>query len=257
MKRELIRLALEGAQAEGPEDLDISELAKLLLGIRKTAKALLEDLQLKEPDGPLLSLAKIESGSIALELSSSASTASAMQRKVLDPLALNQLDSIPSNTYQRLRELDKELREKNLKLSYVQNNESKILLDPSRPLPEKTPVRTRSIIYYYGRVTDIGGKKPKVDIESLVDKHIYHLQASIEVVKELEKMQALYEVVGLEVEVERILEEDQWITRPNKVIGVLSYKRTPAKQALKTLAEKLRYHWNNVDLDDYMKKLRG
>lgn len=256
MERELIRLWLEGAHVQGPEDLDVNDLADLLVGLRKTTKTLLEELGLQEPEGPLLSLAKIEPGSVEMGLSSPAPTAGVLQRKLLVPLAEGRVENIPPRTYQRLREIDKRLRNKGLRLYYARGNERAVVLDPSHPLPERKPLLLRSIVNYYGRVTDIGGKSPKVDIEDLGGR-VHHVEASREIVKRLEELRALYEVVGLQVEVERVLEGGKWSTRPIRVKGVLPYKRKSAKQALAEVAAQLGHHWRDVDLDDYMRKLRG
>jgi hypothetical protein len=134
-----------------------------------------------------------------------------------------------------------------------QNDKKKVLakITPDTILVHPPALKGETTVY--AKVIRVGGKEPKVEIET-VDGLTLFCTASYDIATKLGEK--LYQIVGL-------IGVAEWDTVLNNIDEfsikeVTEYKRTPLKEAMRKLADATsKYYLDIKDVDQYISEIRG
>lgn len=259
-----LRLYLEGPDIPDPAHLGLGELAKLLEKLNRAIVTFAEESKAIaggefEGESPqLASLVSIQTGSVGLTIQHSPLLA--VEHRLIEPVLENRWDLLPPKSHAQLYELSKELlaKDRSLKVLLSSMNAPVPWIGAERPVPKRrAKVMIEDTITLYGQVIRLGGVTPKIDVRAGGEE--YHVETDPEVVKDLEKRGVLYKVIGIKVAARLNLEGQTWSvdSRSLRLVEVLPYVETNAAEAFRRLAKLTGEYWREVDVDDYMKKIRG
>lgn len=257
-----ISLHLEGPDLPDPAHLGLGELARLLEKLNKAIYAFAEEtdtaIQGKEDQEQLASLVAIEKGSVHLALQHAPFLP--LEERLIAPMLKEEWGNVPPKTFDYLYELSKELmaKDRSLKVTLPNMNIPAPWIGAERPVPRRRAGLTiEDNIVLYGRVIRLGGVTPKVDIR--VGSEEYHVEAESEVIKTLEQQGVLYKTIGLKVRGKLRLEASTWKVEGNslRLLEILPYNESNTANSLRHLAHLTGEHWRGVDVEDFMRRVRG
>jgi hypothetical protein len=257
-----LRLYLEGPDLPDPAHLGLGELARLLEKLNRVITAFAEEIeiaaQLVEPSEQLASLVGIEKGSVELVIRPAPLLP--LEERLIAPVLQGDWGALPPNTYDWLYELSKELMTKDRSLKVALRDKSVPVpwIGAERPVPKRRAALTiEDTITLYGRVIRLGGVTPKVDLR--VGNEEYHVEADSELIKNLERQGALYKIIGLKATGTFRLEGKIWKVDSGslRLVEILPYTESNMADAFHRLASLTGEYWRGVDVEEYMKKIRG
>ncbi|MDW8482283.1 MAG: hypothetical protein RML14_10555 [Meiothermus sp.] len=248
-----VRLYLEGPSLTDPSRLALGTLARLLSQLEDVLRTYAQETgTLSGEEEPLASLVRLEKGSVGMVLQVSPTLD-------IDRLTSARWNELPPQTHDSLYALSKMLlnRDLSLLIKTRRMREPAPWIGAQNPVPQRRQAeRIEDVLTLYGKVIRLGGVTPKVDIR--VGGTEYHIQASEEELKTLEREGLLYKTVGLKVKAVLQRKGNRWQpeTETLQLLEVLPYKGNPA-EGIRQLAELTAEDWKGVDPKEFVRSLRG
>lgn len=207
----------------------------------------------KEP--LILSFTSIRSESIDLQFHSPflKDTISVFQ-KVGQAINDNNYSGLSETTYKAIDTIAIFTRKHHSRVEFIhQNSKRNVIATITSDTILQRPPALKGETIVYARVIRVGGKEPKVEIET-VDGNTLFCQAPIEIITKLGGK--LYQIVGLIGSAEwgiNLSDIEQF-----KITGVTDYERTSIKKAIDELAQATKEYYSDInDVEKYISNIRG
>lgn len=169
-------------------------------------------------------------------------------------IELNKFTGLPGPSFKAVIAVSAFSRKYKCDAEIVHQNKKRTVLakiTPDTKIEQPSPLRGETTIY--AKVVRVGGKEPKVEVET-VDGYTLYCDAPLEVVTNLGSK--LYQVVGLM----GIAKWDQGLNNIEEfsIKDVTQYQKVSFKRAMDELAEATKQYYSDVsDVSKYISDLRG
>lgn len=239
-----------------PETVKAGDIAEVI----KTVESMVESKVLKnfpdiKRDKVVIGFTNIRASSVDLQFYSPyKDTAKSSFQEIGQAINNNNYSSLPEPSFKACGIISAFSKKYKCNAEFIHQNGKKIVLakitqntkiERPRPLKGETTV--------YAKVIRVGGKEPKVEIET-VDNITLYCDAPFDVTKKLGTK--LYQIVGL-------VGIAQWDFSLNNIESfsikeITEYEKIPFKQAMDELSNVTREYYSNItDVDQYISELRG
>lgn len=244
----LWKLQVDGP--EGPGAVSLAELTRVLDHINRLLESTVAAKVEMSTGKPLVSLVSIGSGSLDLALETPDEAQSHIA-ETEDLLSGGAWEILPKQAWDAATGLREIMRRHAWELRSAWNGRQKVLIP--RDLgqrPQPLAMKTETILY--GQVLRLGGVTPTVTLRCWDGKD-YSIAAERDVVLSLD----LYSEVGLRVSATYFeLGPREWRWTDLKVLEILPYEGGSFAKGIAELAEKAGEAWRNVDVEDYIRRIR-
>jgi hypothetical protein len=241
---------LEVDGPEGPGAVSLADLSRILEHVNKLLEATVGAKVDMSTGKPLISLVSIGSGSLRLALEAPDEAQNSIA-ETEDLLAGGAWESLPKQAREAATGLSEIMRRHAWELRSAWNGRQKVLIPRDRDLRTLTPgMKTETVLY--GQVLRLGGVTPTVTLRCWDGKD-YSIAADRDVVLQLR----LYSEVGLRVSATYLeLGPREWRWTNLRVLEILPYEGGSFAKGIAELAQKAGETWRNVDVEDYIRRIR-
>ena len=248
-----VRLAGKGVI---PEETPAGELAELIKSLEtsiiETVREQTTDLSEEQA---IVSLIGIQEGSNVLTL---ALAFQAVKAVSLISQTIKEADytPLPIRTHKELHKISNQAAKNGWEISFNEDIDHEFypgLISINNPVPDPAARRVKGSTTLYGHCVRVGGAEPRAEIREKRTGKIRYIDINEEIARQLGR--SLYEDVALEGEA--TWEPGTWELVEFKATRLTAYRSTDPVLAFKELAGVAEGHWNEVDVEKYVRDLRA
>lgn len=239
-----------------PDTVKASEIADILIAVENMVESQVykKHPELKK-DQLILGFTNIESSSIGLQFRSPLpDIANSALQDVGQGIQKRDFSSLPSSSYRDINTIIAFTRKYHCAAELSLNNGERNLIAEITPeLRIERPPALKAETLIYARVVRVGGKEPRVEIETVDGKTLF-CAATRDITTRLGTK--LYQVVGLIGVAEWDIDLDN--IEQFSIKDVTDYEKVPFKEAIDELAKTTSPFYSNItNVTEYISKLRG